>query len=181
MKFSSSMLALLLACLIALPLAVPFAGASKDDPAGTSVPATEAEEKNPLVEEAEGLVANVEKTREEMASLQSKLAGANGEDRQILQKQILDRQIQIISDVYALSANILKQEEKGLDASAFRQKTESWLKKISPTIKQYAEDLRKAIAKQRDERESLAPEELVAFEENLAKESTRLDELYKAL
>jgi small conductance mechanosensitive channel len=80
-----------------------------------------------------------------------------------------------------LSANILKQEEKGLDASAFRQKAESWLKKISPTIRQYAEDLRKTIAKEREKRESLAPEELVAFEENLAKESMKLDELYKAL
>jgi small conductance mechanosensitive channel len=181
MKLSSSVLALLLVILIALPLTVPFAQASKDDPAGTSVPAAQEEAKNPVVEEAQGLVANVEKTRDEVVDLQSKLAGANGEDRQILQKQIMDRQIQIISDVYALSANILKQEEKGLDASAFRQKAESWLKKISPTIRQYAEDLRKTIAKEREKRESLAPEELVAFEENLAKESMKLDELYKAL
>jgi len=181
MKLSSSTLALLLACLIALPLAVPFAGASEEKPAETPVPAEKGEKKNPLVEEAEGLGANVEKTGKETADLQSKLAGVNGEDRQILQKQIMDRQKQMVSDVYALSANILKQKEKGLDASAFRQKAEAWLKKISPTIIQYAEDLRKAIAKQRDERESLAPEELVAFEENLAKESTRLDELYKAL
>ena len=181
MKLSSSMLAPLLACLIALPLAAPFAGASQEKPDASPVPAAEGEEKNPLVVAAEELVASVEKTGNETADLRSKLAGVNGEDRQILQKQIMDRQKQIISDVYALSANILKQEKKGLDASAFRQKAESWLKKISPTMKQYAEDLRKTIAKQREERGSLAPEELVAFEENLAKESARLDELYKAL
>jgi len=181
MKLSSSMIAILLAILIALPLTVPFAGASEEKPAETPVTAAEGEKKNPLVEEAEGLVASVQKTRDETLSLQSKLAGATGEDRQILQKQIMDRETQIISDVYALSANVLKQEEKGLDASAFRQKAESRLKLISPTIKQYAEALRKTIAKEREERESLAPEELVGFEENLAKESTKLDELYKAL
>ena len=181
MKLSSSMLALLLACLIALPLTVPSVGASEEKPATTPAPTAEGEKKNPLLEEAEGLVANIEKTEKEAVDLQSKLAGANGEDRQILQKQIMDRQTQIISDVHALSANILKQEEKGLDASAFRQKAESWLKKISPTIKQYAEDLRKTIAKEREKRESLAPEELVAFEENLARESTKLEALYKAL
>ena len=181
MKLSSSILALLLAALIALPLSVPSVGASEEKPAAAPLPAAEGEKKNPLVEEAEGLVANIEETEKETAGLQSKLASANGEDRQILQKQIMDRQIQIISDVYALSANILKQEEKGLDASAFRQKAESRLKKISPTIKQYAEDLRKTIAKEREKRESLAPEELVAFEENLSKESAKLDELYKAL
>jgi small conductance mechanosensitive channel len=181
MKPSSSMLALLLACLITLPLAPPSVGAAEEKLVETPTPAAEGVEKNPLVEEAEGLVANVEKTEEEIAGLQSKLAGANGEDRQILQKQIMDRQIQTISDVYALSANILKQEEKGLDASAFRQKAESWLKKISPTIKQYAEDLGKTIAKEREKRESLAPEELVAFEENMAKESAKFDKLYKAL
>ncbi len=181
MKLSSSILALLLAALIALPLSVPSVGASEEKPAAAPLPAAEGEKKNPLVEEAEGLVANIEETEKETAGLQSKLASANGEDRQILQKQIMDRQIQIISDVYSLSANILKQEEKGLDASAFRQKAESRLKKISPTIKQYAEDLRKTIAKEREKRESLAPEELVAFEENLSKESAKLDELYKAL
>lgn len=181
MKLSSSMLVLLLACLIALPLAVPSVGASEERPSATPLPAAEGEKENPLGEEAEGMVANVEKTEKESVDLQSKLAGANGEDRQILEKQILDRQMQIISDVYALSANILKQEEKGLDASAFRQKAESWLKKISPTIKQYVEDLRKTIAKEREKRESLAPEELVAFEENLSKESAKLDGLYKAL
>ena len=181
MKLSSSVLALLLACLFALPLAVPSVGASEEKPVAAPLPAAEGENKNPLVEEAEGLVANVEKTEKEAVDLQSKLAGANGEDRQILEKQIMDRQIQIISDVYALSANILKQEGKGLDASAFRQKAESWLKKIFPTIKKYAEDLRKTIAEERGKRESLAPEELVALEENLAKQSAKLDELYKAL
>ena len=181
MKLSSSMLALLLACLIALPLAVPSVGASEEKPAATPAPAAEGEVKNPLVEEAEGLVANIEKTEKETAGLQTKLAGVNGEDRQILQKQIMDRQMQIISDVYALSENVLKQEEEGLDASTFRQKAESWLKKISPTIKLYMEDFRKSIAKQRDELASLAPAEMVASEERLAKESTRLDELYKIL
>jgi small conductance mechanosensitive channel len=181
MKLSSSMLAILLATLISLPLSAPSARASEEKPAETPVAAAEGNERNPLVEEAEGLVASVQKTREQMVSLRSKLAGATGEDRQILQKQIMDRETQIISDVYALSANVLKQEEKGLDTSVFRQKAESWVKKISPTIKQYAEDLRKTIAKEREKRESLAPEELVAFEENLAKESTKLDELYKAL
>ncbi|MGW8323836.1 MAG: mechanosensitive ion channel family protein, partial [Thermodesulfobacteriota bacterium] len=181
MKLSSSVFAILLAILISLPLSAPYAKASKEKPAETPAAAAVGEEKNPLVEEADGLVASIRKTREETVSLQSKLAGATGEDRQILQKQIMDRETQIISDVYALSANVLKQEEKGLDASAFRQKAESWLKGISPTIKQYAEDLRKTIAKEREKRESLAPEELVAFEENLAKESTKLDGLYKAL
>ena len=54
MKLSSSMLALLLACLIALTLAVPFVEAAKEEPAKTPGPAV-GEEKNPLVAEAEGI------------------------------------------------------------------------------------------------------------------------------
>jgi len=180
MKLSSSTFALLLATLIALTLTVPAVQGSNDEPAETSGLAV-GEEKDPLVEEAESLVANIQKTRQEMAEVESKLAAANGEDRVILRKQIVDRQLKVISDVYALSDNVLKQEEKGLDASAFRQEAESGLKKTAPTIKQYIEELRKSIAKQRDERESLAPAELVAFEEKLAKEGSRLDELLKIL
>ena len=81
MKLSSSMLALLLACLIALPLAGPSVGASEEKPVAAPLPAAEGEKKNPLVEEAEDLVANVEKTGKETTDLQSKLAGVNGEDR----------------------------------------------------------------------------------------------------
>jgi SHS2 domain-containing protein len=95
-KPSSSVLALLLACLIALPLALPSVGAAEEKPFETPAPAAEGVENTPLVEEAEGLVANVDKTEEETAGLQSKLAGASGEDRQILQKQIMDRQTQIL-------------------------------------------------------------------------------------
>jgi small conductance mechanosensitive channel len=181
MKLSSSMLGLLLAGLIAIPLTVPFAGASDEKPVQTLAPVPKGEERNPLMVAAEGLVASVEKTREETAKLESKLPASNGEDRQILQKQILDRQMQIVSDVYALCDNVLKQEKKGLHAPALRQRVESELKKISPAIKRHAEDLRTAIAKQREEQESVGPEELVAFEEGLAKESARLDELYRIL
>jgi small conductance mechanosensitive channel len=180
MKLSSSLLALLLASLIALPLTLPSVVASEDKPAETSVPA-EAEKKDPLVKEAEGLVANIQKTRQEIAEGESQLAAANGEDRVILGKQIVDRQLQVVSDVHTLSENVLKQEEKGLDASAFRQEAESGLKKTAPTIKQYIEELRKSMAKKRGERESLAPADLAAFEEKLAKEGSRLDELFKIL
>ncbi len=166
MRIPSIPLALLLAGLVALTPAPAFA---------------EAPEKNPLLEEAEGLVARVEKAEQEADGLRSKLAGVNGEDRQILRKQILDRHMQIVSDVHDLCANVLKQEEQGLDASALRQKTESWLKKIFTVLRQYVEDLRESIAEQRAERESVPPEELVAFEEKLAKQSARLGELYKTL
>jgi small conductance mechanosensitive channel len=181
MKHFSSVLAILLAILIALPLAVPFAGASEETPVEEPVQASEGGEKNPLVEKAEGLVLKLEETQKETLELQSKAAALNGEDRQSLQKQIKERQNKMLADVYALCENILAQEDKGLDASGFRQMVESWLKQISPVIKQYAEDLRKRLAKQREERESVPLEELVAFEEDLAGEGARLDDLYKTL
>jgi small conductance mechanosensitive channel len=180
MRTLSILLAVLLAALVAQVPAVSLAEAPQGDPAQTSAP-SEGEQKNPLMEEAEGLAAKIQETREEAARLSSKLPAVNGEDRQVLQKQIMDRQMQVVSDVYELCANILEQEEKGLDASSFRQKAESWLKNLTPVIKTYAEDLQESIATQRAERKTLPLEELVAFEEALTKESARLDELYKRL
>ncbi len=180
MRFPTIPLALLLASLLALTPTVSYAEATDQDPAAASVPVPGGD-RNPLFEEADALVASVETIRQEMAKIKSKLSAVNGEDREILQKQILDRQKQIVSDVYALCENVLKQEEDELDASAVRQKAESWLKGIFPTFKKYTEELRAEIAKQRDERDGLAPEELVGFEERLAAESTRLDGLYKTL
>ncbi len=180
MKLSSSMPALFLAGLIALTLTVPFVEAAKDESPGTAGPAIE-EKNNPLIEEAQGLVAKIGKDRKASEELKARLQKATGEERQVLAKQLHDRQMQIVSDVYALSDNVLKQEKKGLDASAFRQKAELWLEKISPRLIQNVEDARKSISKLKNERKSVAPEELVAFEEKLAGESTRLDGLYKAV
>jgi small conductance mechanosensitive channel len=181
MKLSSSMLALLLACLIALPLTLPCPVNAEENPVETPAPTAEAEKKNPLVEEAETLIASAVETSKEVADLRSKAPAVNGEDRQILQKQIRDRQDKIAADVYALCKNVLAQEKKGLDASAFRQQAEDWLKKISPVIKEYTENLRKKLAELREERESVPPEKLVAFQEEYAKASAQLDDLYKTL
>ncbi len=180
MKLSSSMLSLLLAGLITLTLSVPLVDAAGEEASGAAGRATEIK-RDPLVAEAEGLVAKIQKDREKFGKLKADLRKATGEEREVLAKQLHDRQMEMVSDVYALSDNVLQQEKKGLDASAFRRKTELWLKTISPRLIQYAEGARKSISKLRKEEKSVASEKRVALEEKLAAQNARLNGLYKAI
>jgi small conductance mechanosensitive channel len=175
MKLSWFRFALLLATLIALTLTVPTLDASTEAPPETPVPAME-EPKDPLVQEAEDLVANIRENRQKTADVKSKLAAVSDEERVILRRQIADRQLLVISDVHALNKNVMKQEKKGLDASAFRQQAESMLKNTTSLIIRQIEELQRAIRKQRDERESLTPEQLVPFEEMFIQTTVRLDQ-----
>jgi small conductance mechanosensitive channel len=138
-----------------------------------------APEEDGLVQEAQELVEKIEKARQGIAELKAELSRAKGEDRAILQRQISDRQMEGVSNIFAFCENVLEQEEKGLDASAFRQKAELWLKQLGPAIRQHVESLQDAIVQMRNKRDSVSPEELVAFEAHLAKGNARMDELYE--
>jgi small conductance mechanosensitive channel len=180
MKTSSTLLALLLACLIALMLAAPFVKASKDQPADTLAPTVE-EKKNPLVAEAEGLMANIQQLRREYDDLKGQLPGAKGEDLILLQSQIEEKQLQFVSDLSKLTTNVMEQKKQGLETSHLMQQTEIWLKNMGPGLRRLIDNLEDSIKESRNKRESIEPGQLLAFEEELAKDNARLDRFYKIL
>lgn len=180
MKLSRSTLTLFLAVLVALTLALRFAEAAKDEPGEPPPPPAEAEQ-NPLVAEAEGLIANIQQLIKEHDELKARLFGAKGEDRILLESQIEERLLQFVSEMSKLTANLLEQEEHGLASRELRQQTELWLKRMGPGLRRLIGNLEDSIVKSRNKRESIEPAELLEFEEQLAKENARLDRFYKIL
>ena len=180
MKLSSSLFALLLVGLLALAFAVPFVEAEKDEPGEPPAPAVE-EEKNPLVAEAEGLIENIQKLRKEYDEIKARVPTAKGEDLLLLESQMEEKELQFVTHISKLTANLLKQQEQGLETSDLKRQTEIWLKNMGPGLKRLIGKLEDSIVESRNKRESIEPAKLLAFEEKLAKDNARLDRFYKIL
>ena len=180
MRISLTALALLLAGLVTLTLAVPLVEATKDEPAETPPPVAEGK-RNPLSAKAEALIANIQELIQEHDELEARLPGAKGEDLILLEKQMEEKQLQFVSDISELTVNVLKQEKEGLETSDLRRQTEDWLKRMTPGLMRLIDKVQNSIKRSRNERESIEPAKLLAFEEKLAKDNAKLDRFYEIL
>jgi hypothetical protein len=93
-----------LALLIAL---FATAAAAQEPPAASD---------SPLVADADRLVAELQAARERSRDLEGQVAASSGEERVVLERQLLDHQLEGVATLHALQENVLEQEAEGLDA-----------------------------------------------------------------
>lgn len=134
-----------------------------------------------LAEEAQEHVDSIAEKRQALGELSSRLAGARGEDRLVLEGQIARKQMELVADIHALSENVLQQERKGGSAGGFRQQAEAALKSMTPYLRKGIQDLEASIAGLRSDREKASGDDLLRLQEEIGKEVSRLDATYKAL
>jgi small conductance mechanosensitive channel len=137
-------------------------------------------EQNPLVAEADAIVARMAERRDEHGKLEADVEAAEGEDVLVLRNQIAQMRLEQVADISALTQNMLAQEEEGLDTSSYRELLAGGLEGFTTWLELRAGELAESIERLRAERESLDPSELMEFERRLGRAETQLDELLNA-
>jgi small conductance mechanosensitive channel len=132
----------------------------------------------PLVAEAERLTAELATARERTADLRSRIASSSGEERAVLERQLLERQLEVVSTLHALEENVLEQEAEGLDTSAYRGPLEDRMARAAPLILQHIDAIVADIRRARDGAAELSGEDLAKLEAEAATENAALDERY---
>jgi len=131
-----------------------------------------------LVRTAQHILHQIEAVRAEVHDLEADLEGAVGEDQLVLEKQIIAGKLEFRDLFGRLVENLLEQEESGLDTGELREDVETWVVELRPSILRHIESVEAQVTDLRETRESLAPGELMGFEQNLANELKWLDDLY---
>ena len=149
-------------------------------PEGEAEAEPEEPKEDPLVAEGNQLMARVQELRGEIAELREKREKATGEDLQILEAQIVQRQLEGLEDVKLIVANVLAQEKKELDASALRKEAEELIAGLGPAIRKVIEETKASVDEQAKQRDSTEPAKLITLEEALAKRGAQLDGYYAA-
>jgi small conductance mechanosensitive channel len=163
------------------PVELPEAGAPGADGEAAAEEATPEEPPTPrLVRTARNLVRQLEAVRAEVNDLERDLERAEGEDALVLEKQTIAGKLEFLELFGRMVENLLEQEASGLDAGEFRAQIATWLMDMRPSIIRHIESAEARITDLRKTRESTPPDQLMGFEQRLAKEVEWLDDLYGA-
>ncbi|HET6277756.1 MAG TPA: mechanosensitive ion channel domain-containing protein [Candidatus Polarisedimenticolia bacterium] len=153
----------------AMPLARQAAVAPDAAAAGD-----EAQE-SPLAAEAGLLLEQIGADRAELRELRRQRDAAEGEERVILSRRLMNKGLEVLARLDALVANVLAQEKKGLDATEFRGGAEELVKMLGPLFRQRIKDLQDRIVELGKRREGASGNELIELEAELASEHERLN------
>ena len=163
------------------PVAAPADTAPTEEAdADEEVVASEEDSQPPLVRAAARLLAQLDAVNEEIIDLNAQVAKAEGEDRQVLEKQNVNAKLEFIELVGRLVDNILEQEEEQLDSGEFRTQVERHVVELTPPIIEHIEGIQALLARIRQERDEAPPEALLEYEQRLEREIEWLDSLYSA-
>jgi small conductance mechanosensitive channel len=133
-----------------------------------------------LVRTAQHILRQIEALRAEVRDLDRDLERAVGEDKLVFEKQIIAGKLEFLELFGRLVKNLLEQEESGLDAGELRKDVETWVAELRLSIIRHIESVEAQITDLRKTRDSMAPDQLMGFEQHLAKEVEWLDDLYGA-
>ena len=158
----------------------PFSPAvvTGEEPAPASTEAVKEKDENPLVSEADALLAKINEAGQDVVNLQSELSKVNGEEKLVLWNQIAQKLMESAADQKLLAGNIRRQQEEGLDPSGIRKKLGPMIMETSNEIQKYAERLETSITELREKRETASPEDLIDVEGKLTKDIALLDEMF---
>jgi len=134
----------------------------------------------PLVAEARRIVAHLDAISAKVLALQDQADAAEGEDRLVLDKQIMESKLEFLAVMGRLVDNLHAQEKKELDASQLRARLEQDLIELTPAIVAHIDEAEGTLARLRKEREAIPPEELLAADQRITKEVEWLLTLYQA-
>jgi small conductance mechanosensitive channel len=133
---------------------------------------------SPLVADADRLVAELQVARERGRDLEGQVAASSGEERVVLERQLLDLQLEGVATLHALQENVLEQEDEGLDASAYRELLEPSMARVAPRILAHVDAIVSDIRQARAGAAELSVEDLAKLEAEVADENAALDERY---
>jgi len=144
--------------------------------AAAQEPAPEAA--SPIVAEADQLLQEQQAAREQRVDLERRVAASSGEERLVLERQLLEHRLQAVAKLHALEENVLEQEAEGLDASAYREPLESEMTRVAPRILDHIDAVLANIRRLRAGGAELSAEDLATVEAEVADENAVLDERY---
>jgi len=144
--------------------------------AAAQEPAPEAA--SPIVAEADQLLQEQQEAREQRVELEERVAASSGEERLVLERQLLEDRLQAVAKLHALEENVLEQEAEGLDASAYREPLESEMRRVAPRILDHIDAVLANIRRLRAGDAELSVEDLAKVEAEVADENAVLDERY---
>jgi small conductance mechanosensitive channel len=175
---------------LAVALWVPAQGlaqeAAADAPQEESAEAALAEEEEapppvpPLVADAQRLVAHLDAVEAKVRALQAQAQAAEGEDRLVLKKQIMEAKLEYLDVMGRVVDNLVAQEKESLEAPQLRVRVEKDLTELTPAIVEHIDESEETLSSLRKEREGLPPEALLAADQHIAKEAEWIISLYQA-
>jgi len=144
--------------------------------AAAQEPAPEAA--SPIAAEADQLLQDLQEAREQSVDLEKRVAASSGEERLVLERQLLEHRLEAVAKLHALEENVLEQEAEGLDASAYREPLESEMRRVAPQILDHIDGILANIRRLRAGGAELSAEDLATVEAEVADENAVLDERY---
>ena len=175
-----SNLALVCVLLAGAPPAYGEAPGESGEAPGDETGAAEAPEEPPLIAEAKELIARHTGLTTKARELTDQSLLAEGEDRLIMERQIIELKLEYLKLVGQLVDNLLAQERAGLDASDLRRTTEAEFGDLGPAIVRHIQESEERLRKMRANREGVEVAQLVSFEHEIATEELWLTTLYRA-
>jgi small conductance mechanosensitive channel len=152
---------------------------AQDSPESEST--TAEAQQQPLIVEADALLLELQEGMDEAPVLAAELETSEGEKRLLMTRRLSRLRLEWLSTLHELVDNVLAQEKAGLDAVAYRGKSEELMAIVGPRVEELVEGLEDSIAERELQRETLTGEDLVALEEGLIKDQQRVDRFFDAL
>jgi len=138
-------------------------------------------QQQPLIAEADALLLELQEGMDEAPVLAAELEASEGEKRLLMTRRLSRLRLEWLSTLHELVDNVLAQEKAGLDAVAYRGKSEELMAIVGPRVEELVEGLEGSIAERELQRETLTGEDLVALEEGVTKDQQRVDRFFDAL
>jgi small conductance mechanosensitive channel len=129
-------------------------------------------------ERANELLSRINGAVEAVERYERALAGANGEDRLVLQLQMFSLRKRILDDIHQLADELLQMEKAGQQPE-LRKQVVSIFPRVTPLLWFHIQRLRGEIDAVRARRLEAAAEERSAIEDEVTKFTTRLDAMYE--
>ncbi|MBW2231026.1 MAG: mechanosensitive ion channel [Deltaproteobacteria bacterium] len=134
----------------------------------------------PLVLAAEKLLTEADTLRERHDQLEQQLKSADESDQLVLDRQLIEVKLDFLKLTGRIVANLLAQEQAGLEVVELRELTTKQLNTLTPSIVRHikvSEKLTQSIRRQRDEADVA---EVLQIEQELEREVYWLDRLYRS-
>jgi len=158
----------LLAALVGVAAALPAAGQVQPEA-----------QVHPLQAEATALLADIDRIRVEYRALRDQKQGLEGDERLVLALQMRKDLLEIMRSVTKLVANVLRQGEEGLEASAFRKRTRTLLWDLNRSIPPFLDAMQADVAELRSQPREGDERATAELEESIHTLEEQIDEIFR--
>ena len=134
----------------------------------------------PETSQIETLRATLEEQRENVRTISARVAESSGDDLVALEASVLEERLAVLSTLGELTDAVLELEEKGGDARAYRAEVESGLEGVVSQVEAALDEAQEVFGQIEAERAAASPEERVAIEQRLKRQSDLIGRMLSA-